>query len=309
MAIAQFDTFLAVARNGSLSRAASELYLTQPALTNRIRKFEAEVGAPLFTMSPTGAHLTEAGEILLPFITEANEKFEAGLRAVGRHACSGDETVVFRYCDDELGGLFPRLISFINEHDVGLHIDYVRGDTDSNLKAIRDHEADAALLAEPRSERRELDQSLQTDFIFIDPMVLMVWPDHPLVGKTPAVADLAGSTVVVYDHASFRAALQQFETFSTDGGIPITIKKVSHYDEAMMWLKLHRDYMGLFSGSAWEIAQGEGFTLVPLDGVEPLQSCMVTRKDAGPAVRKFVQVARLAYRGYGDLSPVAPAGE
>lgn len=57
--------FLAVAEQGSLSRAAQVLNLTQPALTRTIKRLEAQVGAPLFERQPTGMSLTAYGEVLL----------------------------------------------------------------------------------------------------------------------------------------------------------------------------------------------------------------------------------------------------
>lgn len=57
--------FLAVAEQGSLSRAAQVLNLTQPALTRTIKRLEAQVGAPLFERQPTGMTLTAYGEVLL----------------------------------------------------------------------------------------------------------------------------------------------------------------------------------------------------------------------------------------------------
>ncbi|GLI25080.1 DNA-binding transcriptional LysR family regulator [Xanthobacter flavus] len=57
--------FLTVAEQGSLSRAAQVLNLTQPALTRTIKRLEAQVGAPLFERHPAGMTLTAYGEVLL----------------------------------------------------------------------------------------------------------------------------------------------------------------------------------------------------------------------------------------------------
>ena len=58
------EKFLAVARCGSMSQAAKELYVSQPSLTTQIRKLEEEVGFLLFDRTPSGARLTPAGTIL-----------------------------------------------------------------------------------------------------------------------------------------------------------------------------------------------------------------------------------------------------
>lgn len=56
--------FVAVADAGTLSRAASSLYITQPTLTFNMRKLEEKVGAPLFERSSRGIRLTRYGETL-----------------------------------------------------------------------------------------------------------------------------------------------------------------------------------------------------------------------------------------------------
>ena len=66
MRLEQLESFEAVARLGHFTRAAEELFLSQPSLSRQIAALETELGTPLFHRSPTGARLTSAGEVLLP---------------------------------------------------------------------------------------------------------------------------------------------------------------------------------------------------------------------------------------------------
>jgi DNA-binding transcriptional LysR family regulator len=68
----QLHTFLAVVRQGGVRRAAQALHLTQPAVTARIKNFEAALACTLFERSSTGMTLTKRGELLLAHA----EKFE-----------------------------------------------------------------------------------------------------------------------------------------------------------------------------------------------------------------------------------------
>ena len=61
----QLECFIAVAEELNLSRAAIRLHVSQPPLTRRIKRLELDVGAELFTRTPTGMQLTEAGHALL----------------------------------------------------------------------------------------------------------------------------------------------------------------------------------------------------------------------------------------------------
>ena len=64
MDLPQLRAFLEVAREGNLTRAANALFLSQPALSSRIKALEDELGLKLFERSAKGMSLTRYGEIL-----------------------------------------------------------------------------------------------------------------------------------------------------------------------------------------------------------------------------------------------------
>lgn len=76
---------LAVARLGSLGRAARELGITQPAASSRVRAMERQLGVALVDRSPRGSRLTDAGALVTDWagrIVEAAEAFDAGAQAL-----------------------------------------------------------------------------------------------------------------------------------------------------------------------------------------------------------------------------------
>src|SRR3954470_19722673 len=68
-------TFRAVAHRDSFSRAARELALSQPSVSNQIAALEREIGARLIDRRPGGLRLTHAGEILLEHADAIAERF------------------------------------------------------------------------------------------------------------------------------------------------------------------------------------------------------------------------------------------
>ena len=86
----QLLAFLTVARTRSLSRAADELDLGQPTISDRLRALEREIGATLVHRQGRGVALTPEGEAFLPYAQRALEVMKQGAESVrGARAGSG----------------------------------------------------------------------------------------------------------------------------------------------------------------------------------------------------------------------------
>src|SRR5690242_20308288 len=82
-------SFLAVAEDGSLTRAAERVFVSQPALTKQIRQLETQLGVRLFDRSRTGMALTDAGRELArraPGVLAAWDDALHATQATGRRA-------------------------------------------------------------------------------------------------------------------------------------------------------------------------------------------------------------------------------
>jgi DNA-binding transcriptional LysR family regulator len=83
----QLQAFSEVARLGNITRAADMLFLSQPALTARLKRLEQELGVSLLVRDRRGARLTEAGRAFLPHVEVALAALAAGettIREFGR---------------------------------------------------------------------------------------------------------------------------------------------------------------------------------------------------------------------------------
>lgn len=73
-----YRVFSAVVRAGSISQAARNLYLSQPAVTQAIKLLEKELGGPLFFRNARGVLLTQEGELLYNYVQRALDILRAG---------------------------------------------------------------------------------------------------------------------------------------------------------------------------------------------------------------------------------------
>lgn len=117
--------FVATAESGQVSRAASQLSISQSAVTSAVKELEAELGAQLFLRSAHGMELTEAGRDFLASSRDILEKLEQAKRIAQRNSpakgvisLAATYTVIgyfLPYHLDRLGHLFPNLEIRISE--------------------------------------------------------------------------------------------------------------------------------------------------------------------------------------------------
>lgn len=84
MDLGQLKNFMAVARSGNISKAARELYVSQPSLSKSIAKLEEELNVPLFHHRKGRIELNEYGSVFLSSVDIAFAQLESGVQTIRR---------------------------------------------------------------------------------------------------------------------------------------------------------------------------------------------------------------------------------
>ena len=201
-------TFSRVAEEGSLSRAAEYLNLTQPAVSNQMRKLAMAVGEPLFTRHRSGVTLTPAGLGLLPHARAVGRaldgawSFADGLRGleVGTARVVASTTIA--------SYLLPAvLVRYRREHP-GLEVEQFVGNTGEVVERLVGGGADVALVEGPVEP---LPPGVEREVFRRDEIVLVTLPDHPLAlrdGRREP-AELEGLEVVRREEGSGTRAVAE----------------------------------------------------------------------------------------------------
>lgn len=108
--------FEAVIRSGSVQRAAAELNVTQPAVSQALRQLEEHVGTRLLDRSTRPATRTEAGRILEAAVTEGLGRIADAIDHIGRMQTTEESTTVACSVGVATYWLMPRLARFSAEH-------------------------------------------------------------------------------------------------------------------------------------------------------------------------------------------------
>ena len=82
MEISQLQALVTIAQEGSISKAAEVLHITQPALSRRLANLETELDVALFDRQSSGLRLTEEGDLFLPFAMKALATVNDGMEAL-----------------------------------------------------------------------------------------------------------------------------------------------------------------------------------------------------------------------------------
>ena len=151
-----YRLFYVVAKEGSISKAASILFISQPAITLQIKKLESELGVSLFTRTKHGVVLTEEGNVLFEYIKSAMDNIINGENALSnlRNLDSGiirigASTTVSKHV------VIPYLEKF-HEMYPKIEIQIVNSLTTNLLKELRNGNLDILFLNLPMDENKDL---------------------------------------------------------------------------------------------------------------------------------------------------------
>ena len=198
----------AAARSGSLTAAAAELGLTQPALSKSIHALERALGVRVLERGRFGVAPTEAGEALIA----RHRAIEAELRAAAdeidaiRGAHRG--RVVVGCGPSEATRLLPLALEALHASDPGLRVTVLDGLNEALMPMVRRGEVDLALSSVPRTAS---DPELQHETLHTDTAVVVAHADHPLAARRSVrPAELAGRRwVLARRHELERRALDE----------------------------------------------------------------------------------------------------
>lgn len=145
------NTFLVVAEEGSLTRAAVRLFRTQSALTRRLQAFEDAVGRSLFVRSKSGVRLSLEGQALL---APARELLRARDRLVGATTSAVSEERLRIACSDTVARylLAPRLRGLMEAHPA-LELELQVSNTPQTVSRVDLGEADLGFVLLPARHR------------------------------------------------------------------------------------------------------------------------------------------------------------
>jgi LysR family transcriptional regulator, transcriptional activator of the cysJI operon len=205
--IRQLEMFRTVAEDGTFTRAAERLRISQSAVSRQVKLLEEELGGVLLHRGARRVSLTPAGELLLKMANRVHRDVQDVVSQIsdthalrrGSLTLAGGMTV----CMYVLPGVLKKYRKLYPQVELRV----VSGASDALLRKLRTHEVDLALLTLP-----VVAPDLDVRPVLREEMVVVAAPGHPLTrGRSVEPASLGKFPLILYESGSnTRRVLDQF---------------------------------------------------------------------------------------------------
>ena len=223
--------FYIVAKTGSITIAAEQLRISQPAITSQIKKFENENSITLFLPQGRGIRLTEIGKELAK---EASLIFQQENRM---------ETLIENYTQGKTGTLkiagnyltsnflLPKWAACLKKQNENVNIKITTLNTDEAVNSLISYQSDIAVLgggATNYLDKIDVNEIIEDDIWFVSA------PDHKYANKVVSLSEIMLEPFIMRENGSYMRALLKSICITADICFPNTMLEFSGLHETLM---------------------------------------------------------------------------
>lgn len=288
MELRTLEYFIAVAEEGSFTRAAQKCFVTQPSISAQIQALERELGEALFDRTQRSTVLTDGGKLLLPYArqcvtaaSDAKAEFSARaglLRGEFRIGTGGgvEHTTV------------PQLLGALRQKYPGIDIEVAEAPSRLLLDMVLQNQLHAAVIARPVDP---LPSTITAAPMFSDHIVAVYDPTvYPLgeIGPVP-LRDLTQHPIITYPRTSaLRAAIDRVAAVA---GVAVRANYAAN--DVRLQVEFVRKGLGIaLSVRSDPALKNTGLTIRHVEPVIEFEKILVWRNDipASAALRAFLEL-------------------
>ncbi|HCB1501774.1 TPA: LysR family transcriptional regulator [Klebsiella michiganensis] len=187
-------TFVAVAQQGTLGRAAETLNLSQPALSKTLNELEQLTGTRLFERGRLGAQLTLVGEQFLTHAVKVLDALNTAGQSLNRKEGLNSDIVRIGALPTAALGVLPSVIGQYHQQQKDITLQVATMNNTMLLAGLKSGEIDIGI---GRMSDPELMSGLNYELLFLESLKLVVRPGHPLLQETVTLSRVMEWPVVV----------------------------------------------------------------------------------------------------------------
>jgi DNA-binding transcriptional LysR family regulator len=277
MELRQLQYFAAVARHGHVTRAAEDLYVTQSALSQQIRRLEDELGVALLRRTPRGVELTAAGAELLERAEVILDQAARARAAMDEHAGAVRGVARVAATPGDAVALPAALAAFHGEHP-GIQLALRHAAAADVVALVQRGSVDVGVAALPRGEAPA---GIAVTPLPAEPLRVIAAPGDPLVaGGRGSPAALRGAARVLPEPGS---ALREtvLEACAGAGFSPIPRFEVA--DPATVRFLVHAGLAAAVVPASWLALAGAEVATAELDAPGAAHGAALVTAAGGPS--------------------------
>jgi DNA-binding transcriptional LysR family regulator len=280
--------FVAVAEELHFTRAAERMYIAQPALSEQIRKLEAELGVELLRRTTRKVELTAAGEEFLlrarRILAEADEALADASRA------ARGETGSIRVATGTTAGLeqVPRVLRAFREERPMVYLDLRETGWEDHSGGVRDGSVDAAFVWLPFEHA-----GLSLAVLHVEPRVVALQAAHPLAAERELRVEQFVDGPWVEDPDPDPVALAFWTCADFRGDAPARRGPTVRSMEGLLEAVRAGLCVATLPSSQAQASAWPGIAFRPVADLTPATLALCWRKaDETPVVQALVEIAR-----------------
>src|SRR5262250_505952 len=181
MELHQLTYFESVSRHLHFTRAAQELNVAQPSVSQQIRKLEAELGAPLFHRMKRHVTLTEAGKTFLPHARAVLQRLEEARLEVQELSGMRKGSLAVGAPPSVGTHLLPRALAVFSRRHPGIALSFREAGSRTLVSLLEEGELDLAVVIQPVRH-----PALETQPLLEEELLLAVPKGHQLAANGKA---------------------------------------------------------------------------------------------------------------------------
>jgi len=271
----QLQYFIAVTEQMNFSKAAEKLHISQPSLSNAIKKLEQEIGSPLLKRNTRNLQLTEAGELLY-------ERAKVILKNMEVLKIEMDEVIVHGTSEVTIGVMesikhwLPKVIANYKRDypQMMIHLVDILGSkrVKKSLKSYKTH----VIITNQRMD----DDELEVQSLYEERLVAVLPLNHPLAEKDRLTfADLCNEPFII----------------STEG-FQTRLDILSAFEQANVKMNIQYE-IERFETAVSLVRENLGITILPENYLQgPTAKTIVQKEIDGPNLRRNVYLVSLKNR-------------
>lgn len=219
-------TFVEVARQKSVVKAAEILHVSQPAVTKTIRELEEALGVAMFERDGRGIRITRYGEVFLRHAGAALTALRQGVDSVSQELFDSAPPVRIGALPTVSTRVMPRAMALFLAEKTGSRIKIVTGDNAVLMEQLRVGELD---LVVGRLALPEKMTGLSFEHLYSEQVVFTVRAGHPLLDAKRSIFEgLADYPVLMPTRGSIiRPSVEQFLIANGVASLPTQVETVS----------------------------------------------------------------------------------